>query len=373
MEIELLNSATNNLSNKSSILEGSGEEEKNNSSYKNKALNQIKDINDNKDNFTEESNKFLKKIQEVSDAIKQNDEELNKIYEKFKESEIKLYKDISIYKYCTCKHCCKYCFCLCLTCCKKNDEDYNRLDLINQKFEEIENYNIKAIESYNKENNCCKFSCYGLIILFYFLSFFHYFGLSEIDAISSAVLKEIFRTIKCYIQDHYVFDDGIIRDFSYYLTDSNYHDSSQINFNYMFSFLSLYLINCFKNKYNLETTIVYSVSISIIFLFLLSWIPHNYLSKEDIIKGYNYGGLELTFYYIIPYIIIYLCSGFISLLPHKILDEFIKKNNITKFGAIVGLRIVINLIMGLSVVAKNFFNYNIIVNYHYNTIKKILW
>ena len=180
METELLNSATNNLSNKSSILEGSGEEEKNNSSYKNKALNQIKDINDNKGNFTEESNKFLEKIQKVSDVIKKNDEELNKIYEKFKESEIKLYKDISIYKYCTCKHCCKYCFCLCLTCCKKNDEDYNRLDLINQKFEEIENYNIKAIESYNKENNSCKFSCYGLILLFYFLSFFHYFGLSEI-------------------------------------------------------------------------------------------------------------------------------------------------------------------------------------------------
>ena len=29
--------------------------------------------------------------------------------------------------------------------------------------------------------------------------------------------------------------------------------------------------------------------------------------------------------------------------------------------------------MGLSVVAKNFFNYYIIVNHHYNTIKKILW
>ena len=331
MEEKLLNSDMNNLQNNMSIMPNSNEEGGNDKSHENQAPNQINDIKDNKDIFIEGSNKFLEKIHEISEVIKQNDEELNKVYEEFKDSEIQLYKEIKIYKHCKCKHCCKYCFCLCFKCCTENENDYNRLDLINQKLEEIENYNIKAIESHNKKNNeinqSSKCSVYWLILLLCFLSFFHYFSLSEIDAISSALLKEIFRTIKCYIKEHYDFDDEdkIITDFSYYLTDSNYHDSSQINFNYMLSFLSLYLINLFKNKYNLETTIVYLISITAIFLLFLSLVPHNYLTKEDIEKGYNYGGLELTFYFILPYIIIYLCSGFISLLPHKILDEYIKK------------------------------------------------
>ena len=333
-----------------------------------------------KEKFKNDSDNFLIEIKDIYKDIKKKGEKLNTKYKDFKKSEIQLYENIDIYRNCDCWECCfcccKKCFCLCL-CCEKREnkaDNDNKIDLISQKLKEIENFNTKVEQNNNGNNNAlCSCSCWSFIIPLYLLSLFHYFGLSEIDAISSAVLKEIFRTIKCYVTEHYSSDDGIIRDFFYYLTDSNYHDSSQINFNYMFSFLSLYVINLFKNRFNLETAIVYLISVLIILLLFLSFLPHEYTTKENIMKCENYGKVELTFYFIFPYILIYLCAGFISLLPHKMLDEYIKKKNISDIRAIILFHVGINCMMGLSVILKNVSNYELIKKFQINEISNLLW
>ena len=350
----------------------------NNQDIVNGPPNRVEVIIDPEEKFKNNSDNFLNKIKEISEVIKIKGKELNDEFNEFKNSEIELYEKVDIYGNSECWDCC---FCCCKKCfwfnfrccCLNNEEDDKKIEMINKKLKEIENFNITKLESNNNGNNNIKNSFLWFIMPLYLFSLFHYFGLSEIDAISSAVLKEIFRTIKCYIKETYKSEDNIIRDFFYYLTDSNYHDSSQINFNYMFSFLSLYVINLFKNKYNLEIAIVYFIAVLTIFLLFLSFVPHEYASKENIIKCKNYGGLKLTFYYIIPYILIYICAGFISLLPHKILDEYIKKNNITKIGTIILLHVGINFMMGLSVVLKNVSNYSLIQKFQIKEIRNLLW
>ena len=61
------------------------------------------------------------------------------------------------------------------------------------------------------------------------------------------------------IKEKYEEDD---KTFFYFLTDSNYHDSSQINLNYFTSFFSLYLIRMINTKYNTE--IIYTISIFVL-------------------------------------------------------------------------------------------------------------
>ena len=341
----------------------------------------INDDIDDKQSLIENSDKFKEKIKTISDSIMEQNKELNKIYKDLKDSQIDVYKKIDIYNNCECKkkcckkYCCSYCFYLnCkywIRCRWDNNNDDERLQLISKKSKEIENLNNRKDElNNNKENNKIDF-CF--ITCLYIFSLFHYFSLSAIGLISSAILKEIYRSIKRSFIGHYD-DYNNIQTFYYFLTDSNFHDSSQINFNYMFSFLSLYVINLFKNGSNLETAKVYLISVLLIFLLFLSFLYHDYLDEEDMKKEKddNYGILELIFYFIIPYIFIYLFAGFISLLPHKILNEYIKNNNITEIENIICLRVCINVIMGISVVLKNLCDYKLVELLECNTITKLL-
>ena len=186
--------------------------------------------------------------------------------------------------------------------------------------------------------------------------------------------------MKCYIQGHYTFDDdNIVKTFYYYLTNSNYHDSSQINFNYFTSLFSLAVIGLIGNKYKIE--IIYLISIIVIGLISLVLIFSDYLTEEDIrgknndpenSEPKNYGKLKLSFNFIMTYIIIYVLAGFISLLPNKLLDDYIKRNKITTDKNISFLFIFMNFVIGSSVTVKNFVNFYIIDNYGLDSISSIL-
>lgn len=182
-------------------------------------------------------------------------------------------------------------------------------------------------------------------------------------------MKEIGRSIKCHIKDHYDFENNIIKDFHYFLTESNYHDSSQINFNYMTSLFSLFIIRLITNKYRIQ--IIYLISILVISFFSILLIFMEYLSKEKLQKVgdelENYGWLKIIFCFIIPYIIIYSFAGFISLLPNKFLEEYLRKKGITDIQYKLLNYGLINLVIGLSLTLKNFFNY-----YWIDFIRKII-
>ena len=310
------------------------------------------------------SSKFKIKINEISDSIIEQNRKLNKKYTNFKKAEKNWNK--KIYYNCDCNDwcwdCCSDCFksCACFFCCLKENDSERKREIekqqvsINEKLKEIEYF--EDYNSYNELNTQRKTSICDLFLL-YFYSTLHFFALSEIHGILLALFKEIERNIKHYFTKKYDFDNGVIKNFHYFLTESNFHDSSQINFNYFTSFLTLYIIKSSKKKYIIE--IIYIASILIIFLFSLLLISVDFLTEDQLKNNEDYNGYKLTFCLIIPYLIIYIFAGLISLLPNKILDEIFKKERVS---TILWKLVLINLVIGVSVPAKNFFNYYFLIN-----------
>ena len=100
----------------------------------------------------------------------------------------------------------------------------------------------------------------------------HFLALSEVHGILLALLKEIETIAKFYFGEYYkkdLDDNGHQKTFHYYLTTSNYHDSSQINFNYASSIFTLLLIKKFNTKYNIAYLYLISILITVIILLLL--------------------------------------------------------------------------------------------------------
>ena len=177
-------------------------------------------------------------------------------------------------------------------------------------------------------------------------SIFHYLAISEIHGILLALFKEIERVIKFKENE----ENKDIKTIEYFLTSSNFHDSSQINFNYASSLLTLYLLKLINNKYS----IIILYSICIVIISSLSYL----LMAIDYEESYD--KWKLIFSFIFPYIIIYCFTGFISLLPNKILNDIYKnEKKVSKFGQLI----FINFFLGFSVTLKNFFNKYIIVNF----------
>ena len=176
-----------------------------------------------------------------------------------------------------------------------------------------------------------------------------------------ALLKEIERTWKYFCRDYYKLDEikdknGNIKLFKYFLTTSNYHDSSQINFNYFSSLFTLPFIKLFNTKYNIA--IVYLISFLIISIVLFLLLPIDYLTENNILSNDTnikkcYTKLELAFCFIVPYIFIYFFAGIISLVPNKILDDiYKKKKKILQLGEMIW----INSSLVVAVILKNIIN-----------------
>ena len=90
-------------------------------------------------------------------------------------------------------------------------------------------------------------------------------------------------------------------------------------------------------------------------------------------KKDNYGWLKIIFCFAIPYLIIYILAGFISLLPNKLLNEMVENytsnKNFIKYK--IGSVVFINLVIGIAVTIKNFFNFYFIKSIQKYIIKKL--
>ena len=334
------------------------------------------------------------KIKNIFDELSTKNEELYDLKDEFEKNEKtwneKIYKRCCCFNWacCYCKRCgdgkCKcwkdYWHCFCCFKANVNDDDKKKEKRIKKKINEIESG--QYLDKGDNKNNPDFFDISNkdkrrnFLIIFYVASIFHFIALSEIHGVLLALLKEIERTVKFYIREYYKKDevldeDGHPKTFQYFLTTSNYHDSSQINFNYVSSIFTLLLIKLFNTKYNI--VILYLISIFFLLILLSLLLPIDYLTEEIIMENLNltmhlnfdndneerindkkcYSKLKFTFCFIFPYLFIYCFAGFISLLPNKILDDIYKKKK-----KILQLKemICINSSLVLGVVAKNILN-----------------
>ena len=239
-------------------------------------------------------------------------------------------------------------------------EKEKKLEKIPMKFSKENITNTFWIPHQNFKNFCFfisyeKLKYFFSALCFYFLTIFHFLALSEVHGILLVLFKEIERTIKQLIFGHYDFknDKGeeIIKDFYYYLTESNYHDSSQINFNYLSSMFTILVIKKFNTYYNI--VFVYLISIVFVTIFSSILLSYDYKNKKQLKDNENYSVWKCIFGFIVPYIFIYSFAGFISLLPNKILDEIYSNK---KLSGNLNKLIYINFCIGISVVIKNYIN-----------------
>lgn len=334
-----------------------------------------KEIENLYEKFDKERFKVKKKIREISEYLIEKGEELYYLQQNLTNKKQKWTE--TIYKRCCCCECSKCSCCHCYCCCykqkfKKYKEKLNNIvdEMIEKetKLEKIpmklSNENIRNtfwIQHKNFKNFCffisiekLKYFCSALC--FYFLTIFHFVALSEVHGILLVLFKEIERSLKQYIFKHYDFDknsegEEIIKDFYYYLTESNYHDSSQINFNYLSSMFTILVIKKFNTYYNI--VFVYLISIVVVTIFSSILLSYDYKSKEQLKENDNYTVWKFIFGFIVPYVIIYTSAGFISLLPNKILDEIYSNK---KLSGNLNKLIYINFCIGISVVIKNYIN-----------------
>ena len=339
-------------------------------------LNTEEEIENLYKEFIDKRHEVKEKIKEISEYLIVNGEELYYLEQEFTTKKERWIKNI--YKRCCCcecDNCCKCCHCFCC-CYKQKYKDYkkkinNKVEDMLEKEMKLEKIPIKLlnqnisdtswIQNGKFKNFCFFISCKKLryfcsLIFFYFLTIFHFIALSEVHGILLALFKEIERTLKRFIMNYYDFDKDdkkkdIIKTFYYYLTESNYHDSSQINFNYLSSLFTLFLIKKFNSYYNI--VFVYLISIIFVTIFCSILLSYNYLTVNELKDNKPYNVWKLIFGFILPYVFIYTFAGFISLLPNKILDEIYSNE---KLSGNLNKLIFINLCIGISVMIKNYIN-----------------
>jgi len=322
--------------------------------------------------YEKKANEYRKKIIDISKIIMDKNGELSILKDNLKKTERKWNE--TYYKRCFCFdcECCKCedtcdCFkdCWHFFCYPKNKGESDDLKKTEEKIRSKINKVEKLGEylSSSSDGNQNSINCYFLFMHGIF-SFFHFIALSEVHGILLALFEEIERTARRIAGGFYdLGEDKILKHhtFEYFITESNYQDSSQINFNYFTSMFTLFILKSFNIKYKI--LLLYLLSVVVIASFCFMLLSIDFIDEHRIYINNNYNGWEFAFYLIIPYAFIYVFAGFISLLPHKILDDIYKKENkITVFYYLI----VINLILVLSVTYKNYLNYYLIYIFHFH-------
>lgn len=231
---------------------------------------------------------------------------------------------------CCCCECCNYSFCgwpKCFSCCacsvininnelnnknEKVDKDTQKNNLIGEYKEKmndlrndekdlqdlLDDLRTDYIKLNNLDNYKCIWGkeCFCFYLIFLLLSLGHFILIAEIQSIIFSLEKEIYKTIYfdiCgnytgkEIKNHYCgkYNETDFKNFDDYLKISSKHDSSQINFNYLSSFIT----DLFVSKTNIF--IAYFISVLGIILVLLCVRFFNFLPLEKIINDKSYSGL----------------------------------------------------------------------------------
>jgi hypothetical protein len=240
-------------------------------------------------------------------------------------------------------------FICCFCCCKK----CGIKKTINSRIEEVEKLRSKQIydklekirDNYmsKKPSEPMKISTIISSIQIYFLilSFLHFFAIAEVDSILFSLFGELKREIIFKIKEKYRTN----KTFYTFFEKSTLNDSSQINFNFLFSFLALYFIG------KLGITKLYSMSIIFIFLLIFFISIFNFLSQEEINTNKIHYDISRFITLIIIYLSIYFFASLISLIPHYI----IFKDGSYNFYSLL----LINLILTLGVIVKGLIHWSI--------------
>ena len=255
-----------------------------------------------------EFSSFLKKINDISKK--------KQLYE---EASKKLKIDFYKCKCCDCCggfldcFCCKCChyeiwlLCGCCFCCKRSIIDIKPDETINienyknelNDFKDDEEKIIKTLEDLRidyintdgsnseKRNNITKRQYFYYYFFFSLVSLIHFFLMAVIEAVIFALMREIFRDF--HFKRYHEYEDFDKKDFEHYLKKSSKNDTSQINFNYLSSFIT----NFFVYKTNFVIAYILS-NIAIIIIIALMFL-FNFLDKEEILKGKNYEIFDFWF------------------------------------------------------------------------------
>ena len=225
---------------------------------------------------------------------------------------------------------------------KNNIYINEKINEINQTKEEINQILIKIRDNYMEENISTTLNIRSQITceiaLFIIISIFHYLAMTEVEGLLFSLFGEIKKIITFWAKDKYTTN----KTFYDFLKNSTLNDTAQINFNYLLSILSPFLI---KNNRLFKS---YLFSILLIFIcFLICWSV-NFLDEEQLKENTPYDSKTIILLIII-YIILYLFASLISLIPHKII--------ITNKNFTWGYLFLINLSLTLGVIFKNIINY----------------
>ena len=174
----------------------------------------------------------------------------------------------------------------------------------NEKGNLLEFTNISMHENINLENG--KDSDY----LFFFLTIIHFYSISEINGVLFSLLEEIKKYFKILRKDGYE-DKNFLVFFKYLV----YYDSSQINFNYLSSILSIPIINL------IDVTATYFISWFFNLVVLVALYFIHILDFFDL----NSNDFDSFMVVTILYILLYIFTGLVGLLPFQILKN---KNNL---------------------------------------------
>ena len=167
-----------------------------------------------------------------------------------------------------------------------------------------------------------------------FLSFFHFLYMMEIHGILFALFQEIKRDALVKIK----YEEYKKKTFDDYFSTSSINDSSKINLNYIFSFLS----DIFISRSSLTKIYIVSAILNIIISSLLL-LTFNFLSIEEVEKGYSSSELIIL---CLSYCLIYIIASLISLYPISIILK-LQKN---KYWGVT----FITFFLTLAVIIKNF-------------------
>ena len=181
-----------------------------------------------------------------------------------------------------------------------------------KKLEDLREDYILYKESYKEEKCCfsiCNCSWWKYYILFSLFSLAHFLLMAVIEAVLFSIMREVYREF--HFICHKKYDDDDKKDFIYYITKSSKNDTSQINFNYLSSFITHFFI-CKTNFYiPYILSNIFTISIIVWCCFLTFWI----LKKFNF---YNYLVVILSF----SLILFHCCS--------KKKDIKIESNNLVK-------------------------------------------
>ena len=339
-----------NIGNESKEINNNNDNNINNNDANNNIINKSNnniDTNINTNNNINKINESNKKIEQNSN---ENDDS-NKIpinptikYIDFilkRKSELKSEWDSKLYK----KYF-KY-VCNCFSCCLKSEYTRRKDDIEKEELNDLlydEDLIIFRNNFYTKEVIREKdyWYCEKTFIIFSIFSFFHFFSISQVNGIMYSLFGETKRSFFNYFDAQYFKDRRTEDNFYKILINSNLNDSSQVNFFFLTSFLTPFIINfCKKIKIYIVLNLLNLVVL--VFVYFFDYLDENKINN----KNYDFDDFIIRVF--IPLALLYIFTGFIASFPFLLLEISPKYRNKNFYW-------ILNLLILLAILSKNLLN-----------------